>query len=334
MKRIISLIIAVFFLGGAASAQVSLLCSPSNDWCEQLGPHFKEATGIDLNYIRMSTSEGLARLRAEEDNPTFDVWFGGTGDPHLVAFNEGITTFYKPTVWDDLLDDLKKSVGETYIPLYSGPLAFVINEGVLAEEGLEAPKCWEDLRDPKYKGLIAMPNPNTSGTAYTIIATLIQIFGEEEAFDILRDMHHNIAQYTKSGGAVGLLAGRGDIAVAVQFLGDGVRYKVQGFPVTNVVPCEGTGFEIGGISLVTNAPHKEDAIAFIEWALTPKAQLIAAEKAMSYQLQSNRNTPAPKEMPDPSTINLIDYDFEKYGSPDIRNAIVDRWTNEIFPIPR
>ena len=147
-------------------------------------------------------------------------------------------------------------------------------------------------------------------------------------------MHKNIAQYTKSGGAVGLLAGRGDIAVAVQFLGDGVRYKLQGFPVTNVVPCEGTGFEIGGISLVKNGPHRDDAIKFIEWALTPEAQKLAAEKAMSFQVQSNKNTPMPKEMPDPKTINLINYDFVKYGDPAVRNAIVDKWTNEVFPIPR
>ncbi len=334
VKRLIGLIIAIFFLGGAASAQVSLLCSPGNEWCEQLGPHFKEATGIDLDYVRMSSSEGLARLRAESSNPTFDVWFGGTGDPHLVAFNEGVTEFYKPSNWEELLPGLRNSVGETYIPLYTGAIGFVVNEGLLAEEGIDVPNCWADLTDPQYKGLLAMPNPNTSGTSYTIIATLIQIFGEDVAFDMLKDIHQNIAQYTKSGGAVGLLAGRGDVGVAIQFLHDGVKYTKQGFPVTNIAPCEGTGFEIGGLSLVNNAPHRDDAIAFIEWALTPEAQKIAAELGESFQVQSNMNTPVPPESPDLDSLNLIDYDFEHYGDPAVRNAIVDKWTNEVFPIPR
>lgn len=270
MKRFVGtlfLLALVAFAGLANAQRVNLLCSPTLAWCEQLGPAFKADTGIDLEFVRLSSSESLARLRAEAANPTFDVWFGGTGDPHLVAFNEGITEFYKPTVWDDLLPSLTGAVGETYTPLYTGAIGFVVNEGVLAEIGAPVPTCWSDLSDPIYKGLLAMPNPNTSGTSYTIIATLVQLFGEDEAFEMLAQIHQNVAQYTRSGGAVGLLSGRGDVGVAIQFLHDGVAYIKQGFPVTNYAPCEGTGFEIGGISLVTDGPNRDAAITFIEWAL-------------------------------------------------------------------
>lgn len=339
MKRIlvttlVSLLIGAIGLGTAAAQRVNLLCSPDLAWCEQLPGAFKEATGIDLDFVRLSSQEALARLRAESANPSFDVWFGGTGDPHLVAFHDGVTEFYKPTVWDELLPSLTKAVGETYIPLYTGAIGFVVNEGVLAEKGLPVPTCWADLTDPQYKGLLAMPNPNTSGTAYTIIATLMQIFGEDQAFDMLKAIHQNVAQYTRSGGAVGLLAGRGDVAVAIQFLHDGVKFAKQGFPLTNLAPCEGTGFEIGGLSLVKNAPHRADAIKFIEWALTPEAQKIAADRGQSFQVPSNTNSPVPPESPDLDSINLIDYDFDTYGNPEMRDAIVNRWTREVFPIPR
>lgn len=334
MKRVVGFVATFFLLLGAAQAQVSLLCSPDLAWCENLAPAFKEATGIDLEFVRLSSSEGLARLRAEAENPTFDVWFGGTGDPHLVAFNDGVTEFYKPSNWDELLPSLTTAVGETYIPLYTGAIGFVVNEGLLESEGIPVPTCWEDLRDPAYKGLLAMPNPNTSGTAYTIIATLIQIFGEDEAFAILADIHQNVAQYTRSGGAVGQLAGRGDVAVAIQFLHDGVKFAKQGYPLSNIAPCEGTGFEIGGLSLVANAPHRDDAIAFIEWALTPEAQMIAAEKGESFQVQSNSATPVAPESPDLDSLTLIDYDFATYGDPEKRDSLVGKWTNEIFPVPK
>jgi len=303
-------------------------------WCEALVPAFEEATGLDVAFVRLSSSEGLARLEAEASNPVFDVWFGGTGDPHLVAFNRGLTEFYEPPQWEAILPSLRSAVGRTYIPLYAGAIGFIVNEGVLEQEGLEVPRSWQDLRDPSYKGLLAMPNPNTSGTSYTIIATLIQIFGEEEAFEMLADIHQNVAQYTRSGGAVGLLAGRGDVAVAIQFLHDGVAYIEQGFPLINVVPQEGTGYEIGGLSLVANGPNPEAAKIFIEWALTPEAQQLAAARGESYQLQSNRNTPVPPASPNLDEINLIDYDFEAYGDPQRRDSIVSRWTNDIFPVPR
>ncbi|MEM6430302.1 MAG: ABC transporter substrate-binding protein [Deinococcota bacterium] len=333
MKRVTGFVVMLLLLG-AAHAQVSLLCSPDLAWCENLAPAFREATGIDLEFVRLSSSEGLARLRAEAENPTFDVWFGGTGDPHLVAFNDGVTEFYRPSTWEDLVPTLTAAVGETYIPLYTGAIGFVVNEALLESEGIPVPQCWADLTDPAYKDLLAMPNPNTSGTAYTIMATLIQIFGEDEAFDMLAAIHQNIAQYTRSGGAVGQLAGRGDVGVAIQFLHDGVKFAKQGYPLSNIAPCEGTGFEIGGLSLVANAPHRDDAVAFIEWALTPEAQAIAAERGESFQVQSNSNTPVPPESPDLGSLTLIDYDFETFGDPETRDRIVGKWTNEVFPVPK
>jgi iron(III) transport system substrate-binding protein len=333
MKRLVLVLAAVLALCGTAAAQrVNVLCSPDLAWCEALGPAFKEATGIDLEFIRLSSQDALARIRAEAANPVFDVWFGGTGDPHLVAATEGLTEFYQPSVWDQLNPDLIAQVGGTYIPLYAGAIGFVVNESALG--GRPLPQSWEDVADPMYKGLIAMPDPNSSGTAYTVIATLVQIFGEDRAFEILAGLHSNIAQYTTSGAAPGQLAGRGEVAIAIQFMHDGVKFALQGFPLTVYAPAEGTGYEIGGLSLIKNAPNRDAAIRFIEWALTPEAQMIAAQKGESFQLPSNVNTPVPEASPNLDDINLIDYDFERFGSPEVRDALVGRWTNEIFPLPR
>lgn len=333
MKRLLFAAIAALMLFGTAGAQrVNLLCSPDLAWCEALGPAFEEATGYGLDFIRLSSQDALARIRAEAASPVFDVWFGGTGDPHLVAAREGLTEFYEPSNWNELNQDLIDQVGGTYIPLYAGAIGFVVNEDALGN--LPLPESWEDLTDPMYKGLIAMPDPNSSGTAYTIIATLVQIFGEERAFEILAGIHQNIAQYTSSGSAPGQLAGRGEVAIAIQFMHDGVKFALQGFPLTVYAPSEGTGYEIGGLSLIANAPNREAAIAFIEWALTPEAQMIAAEQGDSYQLPSNVNTPVPESSPNLDQINLIDYDFDEYGMPETRDHLVTRWTNEIFPQPR
>lgn len=335
MKRFFSLLVILFMLLGSAQAQrVNVLCSPDLAWCEALGPAFKEATGLDLDFIRVSSQDALARIRAEAASPIFDVWFGGTGDPHLVAAREGLTEFYQPSNWEDLLPDLREAVNEEYIPLYAGALGFVVNETVLQEQGLETPRRWADLADPQYRGLIAMPDPNSSGTAYTILATLVQLFGEDEAFELLADIHQNVAQYTSSGSAPGQLAGRGEVAVAIQFLHDGVKFARQGFPLVTIAPEEGTGYEIGGLSLIANAPNRDAATQFIEWALTPEAQQIAAEQGESFQIPSNMNTPVPPEAPDMEAINLIDYDFARFGTPEVRDHLVTRWTNEIFPIPR
>ncbi|HLU82810.1 MAG TPA: ABC transporter substrate-binding protein [Trueperaceae bacterium] len=334
MKRIFAaLVLSAALVAGTASAQqVNLLCSPDLAWCEALGPAFEAATGHDLEFIRLSSQDALARIRAEAASPVFDVWFGGTGDPHLVAAREGLTEFYEPSNWDEIIQDLKDQVGGTYIPLYAGAIGFVVNEDALA--GKPNPAGWRELTDPMYKGLLAMPDPNSSGTAYTIIATLVQIFGEDEAFEILAGIHQNVAQYTTSGAAPGQLAGRGEVAVAIQFMHDGVKFAEQGFPLTVYAPVEGTGYEIGGLSLIANGPNRDGAIAFIEWALTPEAQMLAASQGESFQIQSNMNTPVSPLSPQLENINLIDYDFDRFGTPAVRDELVGRWTNEIFPQPR
>ncbi|MCV5656011.1 iron ABC transporter substrate-binding protein, partial [Escherichia coli] len=88
-----------------------------------------------------------------------------------------------------------------------------------------------------------------------ILATLVQIYGEDQAFSLLAKIHRNIAQYTRSGSAPGQLAGRGDVAIAIQFAHDGVKFAMEGFPLKIYFPLEGVGYEIGGLSLIKGAPN-------------------------------------------------------------------------------
>src|SRR5690606_14887767 len=259
------LMLAGLILAPAVGAQgtVTVLCSPSVVWCDVIKEEFPKATGINLEYIRLSSGEGLARLRAERNNPTFDVWFGGTGDPHFVAFAEGLTEFYRPSSWDDLIPAFREVTGESYLPLYAGILGWTVNDQLLESMGLPIPRTWKDLTNPVYRRLVATPNPNTSGTGYTMLATILQIYGEDEGWQLLRDLHLNIAQYTRAGAEPGLLAGRGEVAIGVTFMHDALNQAIQGFPVSVRAPADGTGFEIGGLSLVRNGPNREAAIRFI-----------------------------------------------------------------------
>jgi len=138
---------------------------------------------------------------------------------------------------------------------------------------------WKELGDPKYKDLIAMPNPNTSGTGYVMMTTIIQIYGEDAGFDLLKAIHRNVAQYTRSGGDPSLLAGRGEAAIGVSFANDVVERARKGFPIRFVAPKDGTGYEIGGISLVKGAPNRDNALKLIDWALEPENQKLGRKTA-------------------------------------------------------
>lgn len=335
MKRLLTLTLLTTGMAAAQSNDLTFICGAQADWCQVVANAYKKETGGEAKFLRLSAGESLARMRAEKTNPSFDVLFGGTGDVHEAGTKEGLITFYKPKVWTQLYPNLRKQVKDAYIPLYTGALGFAVNDTVLKRRGLSAPTDWPDLGDPKYKGLVAMPNPNTSGTAYTMITTLIQIYGEDQAFDLLKKIHNNVPRngYTRPGSGAAFLAARGEVAVGVTFMHDAVAQNVRGFPVRAVAPKAGTGTEIGGVSLVTGAPHPDAAKKFIEFVLTPETQKLAAT-VQSFQIQSNAKTPVNAASPNLNRIKLIDYDFAKWGDSATRTRLISRWTKEVFPLPR
>lgn len=76
------------------------------------------------------------------------------------------------------------------------------------------------MTNPIYKGEIQIADPQSSGTAYTALATFAQLWGEEAAFDYLKQLNGNISQYTKSGIAPARNAARGETTIGIGFLHD------------------------------------------------------------------------------------------------------------------
>lgn len=326
---------ALVALAPAASAQddsLTYYCAAQVEWCEAMAAAFTAETGIPVNMTRRSSGETYAQLLAERDNPRGDVWWGGTGDPHLQAAEEGLTAEYESPMLGELQDWAVRqgeTSGNKTVGIYAGGLGFGYNTELL--EG-DAPACWEDLLDPRFEGEIQVANPNSSGTAYTLLATLVQLLGEDEAFEFLAAMHPNVSEYTQSGSAPIRAAARGEATIGIVFMHDAVAQAVEGFPIAVVAPCEGTGYEVGSMSIVADGPNPDAARAFYDWALSSDAQSIAAT-VNAFQVPSNVNAPTPPEAPNLDEIRLIDYDFATYGSSDTRSRLLQRWDEEIGSLP-
>jgi iron(III) transport system substrate-binding protein len=322
--------------GAMAAGKLNFYCSAQEEWCQLMVRSFEEFSGIDVDMTRKSSGETFAQIKAEEANPKGDIWWGGTGDPHLQAAEEDLTEAYVSPMRDQLHPwaiAQATSANDKTIGIYSGALGFGYNTKLLADAGLTAPACWEDLTKPEFKGKVQMANPNSSGTAYTALATMVQLFGEEAGFDYMKRLHANINQYTKSGSAPIKAAGTGETTVGIVFLHDAVAQTVAGFPVVSVAPCEGTGYEIGSMSIVKGARNLDEAKQFYDWALTAEAQTLSLQ-VNAFQVMSNMGATSSDKAPDMTTIKLIDYDFKKYGSSDERKRLLEKWDNEVSTLPQ
>jgi iron(III) transport system substrate-binding protein len=219
------------------------------------------------------------------------------------------------------------------VGIYLGALGYAYNDKMLASKKLPAPKCWSDLADAKYKDDVQMPDPNSSGTAYTMLATLVQLMGEEKAFTFMKAMHKNVNQYTKSGVAPSQAVGRGETLIGISFMHDLIVPKLGGFPVALVAPCEGTGYEIGSMSIIKGARNMVEAKKFYEFALRPDIQSLAPS-VKAYQIPSHMEAKVSAESIKPNEVKLIDYDQVKYGSTEVRKRLLKRWSDEVSGAPR
>ena len=320
----------------AAQGSLNLYCSAQVEWCQAAANAFQRETGIRVSMSQKGSGEVLAQIRAEAGNPRGDLWFGGTGDPHLQAAEENLSAEYRSPMLDQLHDWAQRQARDSRyrtVGIYAGALGFGFNTELLARRNIAAPACWRDLLDARFRNEIQMANPQSSGTAYVMIATMVQLMGEEPAFEYLRNLHRNVNSYPRSGTGPIKSVARGETGVSISFVHDAVTERLGGFPVGNAIPCEGTGYEIGSMSIIRGSRNERNARRFFDWALTPAAQQLGAE-TKQFQTPSNRSTPVPAEAPQMSQIRLIDYDFARYGTNAERRRLIERWDREVNSLPR
>ena len=161
-----------------------------------------------------------------------------------------------------------------------------------------------------------MPNPNTSGTGYTMLATILQIYGEEEGWKLLRDLHLNVAQYTRAGTNRALGRAGGEVAIGVTFHARRRSTRPsKASPFSVRAPADGTGFEIGGLSLVRNGPNREGGhplhrvgpVARSPGAGRPAGRVVPA----AHQRADAAAGHTPAAVLD--EVSVIPYDFELLG---------------------
>ena len=336
MHRLATLAVSLvaFTVAASAPAQgtLNLYCSsPNTAWCQGMANGFEKATGTKVAVIQKATGEMLAQVKAEKANPKGDVWWAGPADSYLQAAEEGLLETYRsPNVaqlfdWAQRITTVSKN---TVSGVYGGILSLGYNTELMEKRKLPAPKCWKDLLNPVYKGEVMLGNPNSSGTAYLMLASLVQVFGEDEAFKYMKALNVNVTSYARSGIGPMTAVKKGEVAIGSSVLHGVINEIAQGFPVKPVLPCEGVGYEVGSMAIIKGTRNLDAAKKFVDWALTPEAQKIGLD-VKEYAIPTNPNVALPAMVPNLADVKVIHYDFAKYGSSETRKRLLARWEAEI-----
>jgi iron(III) transport system substrate-binding protein len=279
---------------------------------------------ININVLRLSTGDLGARILAEKAAPKHDLIWGwaltNMSNPKITAMIEP----YKAKGIDDIADKFKSKDNLWFAP--TGYMAaFCVNTDRLKKKGLPMPTSWDDLLNPVYKGELIMPNPNSSGTGYLQIASILQDRGDEKGWEYLKKLDPNMGQYIKSGSKPCKLTRAGEYSVGASFAFIAMKSIKKGYPLKMVIPKEGSGFELEANALMKSSKNKADAKKFLDWTLSKAAGVEYSKfKAIVATPGAKPSADAiAAGLPEDVSSVLFDLDFAK--SAKERDGILKKW---------
>lgn len=326
---ILTLLISMFATSCAKpkSNKLVVYAALNEDEMAKFIEKFKADTGIEIEYVLGGAGEIATRIQGEKASPNADVMVGGSVDVYGPLAKEGIFEAYDSPN-NDTLDTRFNDPNHFWQGWYMGVLGLVINrdrfQAELAPQGLEYPKTWDDLLDPRYDDVFVTSNPVTAGGAYIFTANQIFRLGEEPAWEYLKALDQNVHHYYAGAVECIVPVATGEFIVGMSWVHDIYKQVKAGYPIDVVIP-EQTAYEIGGSAIVKGGPNPENAKIFIDWLLTQETGALNTANSNRYSVRSDVSSP--EGLPLIDEVNLVDYDRAKAS--EMKPAVVEKFDKEI-----
>lgn len=305
----LTLMVLISSISGAFADEGKLNMYVAYGKPELIASEFEKATGIKVEFLPMSSGEVLTRLKAESSNPRTDIWLGGGSDAFIQAKADGlIVPYLSPNA--ERVNQAFRDPESYWTAVSLVVVGLLVNTDRAQSRGLAVPSKWEDLADGAFKDEIIASNPRTSGTAYTTVSGILQLFGEKEGWSYLDRLYGNIPFLEKSGSTPGTKTVQGEFTVGLVPDPHSIKMNNPDAPVVTVFPEDGVLAWPSPVAIVTGTKNMEGAKKFVDWALSPEGQKVLMEatpRVPATDIEPSSGVPSLKDL------NLVPYDHLKWG---------------------
>lgn len=262
MKKGVILLLAVTLLFTGLAQQggkdTIVICASAEQYRndalqEQLSAKFPQYNVI---VMYMSTGKAAAKVFAEGKDTEIDILVGlETGYMNKIRHNlSDISGLSRIPYLEGVAPEDNRDLWVTW-ERQAG--AIIVNRDILAKYGLEAPQTYEDLLKPEYRGLVAMPDPKSSGTGYFFYKNWVNLWGEEKTLAYVDALYGNLKQFTESGSGPIKLLRQGEVAVGLALTFQAVSEINDSQPFEIIYPPEGSPYSLTGTAVIDTHQDKE-----------------------------------------------------------------------------
>ena len=257
------------------SGKVTLFCSMQEEQIQAIKEGFEQKyPNITMDYFFAGTSKVLTKLATEMQSGeiTADlIWTGAPSDYRKLKEDRCLSPYISPqaiNINEAFVDEHHYYIGGR---LMSAVIAY--NTDLVPEE--EAPRTWEELLDPKWKGRIVMTDPGSSGSTKYFVGALMNAPGYGQAY--FERLKENGCMLESNSTATHLQIADGTYAVGICLDYIVGNLEQDGEPISFHAPERDTVPIYSPMGLVAGCPNERNGRLLYDYILSKEGQQILTE---------------------------------------------------------
>jgi len=305
-----ALTIAVLATSATAQAQKKLVVYSANDSTlnDLVFNAFTKETGIQVEPVTAGSGVIVRRIQAEKERPLGDIIWGVSRS--LLQSNKALFTPYLSKNHDAIPAEYRDP-DNLWIGNNLHLLVILQNTKLLP--AADGPKSWADLLDPKWKGKIAFTDPANSGSAYTNVTMLVDLWGGGDAgWNKVKALFANMKVLNRSS-LVFQGVGNGEYPLGISLEYAGPLWATGGAPVKTIYPSDGTLATMEGVAIIKGGPNPDSAKAFVDYINRKDVREMILKATFRRPARGDLDlSTLPGGLPPLASVKLLPYDEEAW----------------------
>lgn len=279
-----AVLVGAAFATSVSANEVNLYSARHYDSDQALYDAFTASTGIEVNVLEGDSDQLVERIQREGEASPADIMMTVDAGRLWRAEEEGILEGIESDVLAERLPEEMRHPEGKWFGFSQRVRAIFYNRENFDPSEIAS---YEDLADPRFAGDICIRSSNNIYNQ-SLLASLIEHHGEEGAEEWAQGVVDNFARQPEGGDTdqiKGVASGECDLAVANHYYyvrllkSDSEADREVADKVGIIFPNQngrGTHVNVGGAGVVKGAPHRENAIRFLEFLASDEAQEVFA----------------------------------------------------------